>query len=84
MVDEITDARVNVDGVDTRSDADRHHGHLPVVIVGGGQAGLSTSWLLKKRGIAHVVLEKHRIGHATMQVETSLASACALAPDAVV
>ncbi len=64
MVDEITDARVNVDGVDTRSDADRHHGHLPVVIVGGGQAGLSTSWLLKKRGIAHVVLEKHRIGHA--------------------
>ena len=28
--------------------------------------------------------EKHRIGHATMQVETSLASACALAPDAVV
>ena len=28
--------------------------------------------------------EKHRICHATMQVETSLESACALAPDHVV
>ena len=59
MVDEITDARVNVDGVDTRSDADRDNGHVPVLIVGGGQAGLSTSHLLKKRGIAHVVLERN-------------------------
>jgi putative flavoprotein involved in K+ transport len=37
---------------------------IPVLIVGGGQAGLSTSHHLKQRGIAHLVLEKHRIGHA--------------------
>jgi putative flavoprotein involved in K+ transport len=36
----------------------------PAVIVGGGQAGLSMSHCLKQRGIEHVVLEKHRIGHA--------------------
>ncbi len=34
------------------------------MIVGGGQAGLSISYCLKERGIDHVVLEKHRIGHA--------------------
>jgi putative flavoprotein involved in K+ transport len=38
-----------------------HHG---VVIVGGGQAGLSMSWYLKQRGIDHVVLERNRIGYA--------------------
>ncbi len=37
--------------------------HIPVLIVGGGQAGLSVSWCLKQRGIAHVVLEKHRAMH---------------------
>jgi putative flavoprotein involved in K+ transport len=36
--------------------------HYPVVVVGGGQAGLSTSHYLKQRGIGHVVLEKRRIG----------------------
>jgi putative flavoprotein involved in K+ transport len=38
--------------------------HYPVVIIGGGQAGLSMSCLLKRRGIDHLVLEKHRIGEA--------------------
>ena len=38
--------------------------HLPVVIVGGGQAGLSMSYCLKKKNIAHLVIEKNRIGHA--------------------
>ncbi len=38
--------------------------HVPVVVVGGGQAGLSVSYHLKRRGIGHVVLEKHRVGHA--------------------
>lgn len=33
--------------------------HIPVVIIGGGQAGLSVSWYLCQSGIAHVVLEKH-------------------------
>ncbi|OUM03498.1 MSMEG_0569 family flavin-dependent oxidoreductase [Variovorax sp. JS1663] len=35
-----------------------------VVVIGGGQAGLSTSYYLKSAGIDHVVLEKRRIGHS--------------------
>jgi putative flavoprotein involved in K+ transport len=35
-----------------------------VVVVGGGQAGLSVSFLLQQRGISHVVLEAKRIAHA--------------------
>jgi putative flavoprotein involved in K+ transport len=35
--------------------------HYPVVIVGGGQAGLSTSHYLQQAGIAHMVFEKRRI-----------------------
>ncbi|MEY3298832.1 MAG: putative oxidoreductase CzcO [Cyanobacteriota bacterium] len=38
--------------------------HYPAIIVGGGQAGLAMSYCLRERGIDHVVLEKHRIGHA--------------------
>lgn len=38
--------------------------HYPVIIVGGGQAGLSTSYCLKQRGIEHVVFEKNRIAEA--------------------
>lgn len=38
--------------------------HYPVIVIGGGQAGLSASHQLTRRGIEHVVLEKHRIGHA--------------------
>jgi putative flavoprotein involved in K+ transport len=38
--------------------------HLPVIIVGGGQAGLSIGACLKDRGIGHVILEKHRIAHS--------------------
>ncbi|MGF1457685.1 MAG: MSMEG_0569 family flavin-dependent oxidoreductase, partial [Leptolyngbyaceae cyanobacterium] len=38
--------------------------HYTVIIVGGGQAGLSISYCLKQRGIDHVVLEKHQIAHA--------------------
>ncbi|HEY9827754.1 MAG TPA: MSMEG_0569 family flavin-dependent oxidoreductase [Stenomitos sp.] len=37
--------------------------HYPVIIVGGGQAGLSMSYCLKERGIEHLIFEKHRIGH---------------------
>jgi putative flavoprotein involved in K+ transport len=37
--------------------------HYPVVVVGGGQAGLSMSWWLTRRGIEHVVLEAHTAGH---------------------
>lgn len=38
--------------------------HLPVIIVGGGQAGLSLSACLQQRGIEHLVLEKHSAMHA--------------------
>ncbi len=38
--------------------------HVPVLIVGGGQGGLSLSALLKEQGIEHLILEKNRIGHS--------------------
>lgn len=38
--------------------------HYKVVVVGGGQAGLSTSYHLTAQGIEHLVLEKHRAMHA--------------------
>jgi len=40
---------------------DEHH---EVVVVGGGQAGLAVSWCLREQGVDHVVLERHRLGHA--------------------
>ncbi len=36
---------------------------FPVVVIGGGQAGLSMSWHLQDRGIEHVVLERHAVGY---------------------
>lgn len=36
-------------------------GHRAVVVVGGGQAGLSMSWCLTQRGIDHLVIERDRI-----------------------
>ena len=38
--------------------------HFPVIVVGGGQAGLSVSYGLKQRGVNHLVLEKHQIAHS--------------------
>ncbi|AGW92610.1 MSMEG_0569 family flavin-dependent oxidoreductase [Cupriavidus sp. DF5525] len=38
----------------------RHYG---VIIVGGGQAGLSMSYFLKQAGIDHLVIEKHAVTH---------------------
>src|SRR5437762_3036954 len=40
-------------------DGDRH----VVAVVGAGQAGLAMSHCLSRRGVDHVVLEKHRIGY---------------------
>jgi putative flavoprotein involved in K+ transport len=37
--------------------------HIPVAVVGGGQAGLAMSWCLRRRGVAHVVLERGTIAH---------------------
>ncbi|MDO9355718.1 MAG: MSMEG_0569 family flavin-dependent oxidoreductase [Solirubrobacteraceae bacterium] len=39
-------------------------GHHSVVIVGGGQAGLSASWFLTQESVDHIVLEASRTGHA--------------------
>jgi putative flavoprotein involved in K+ transport len=37
--------------------------HYPVIVIGGGQSGLSVSYALKQRGIDHIVFERHRIAH---------------------
>lgn len=38
--------------------------HYEVIVVGGGQAGLSVSHYLKQRGIGHMIFEKNRIAHS--------------------
>jgi putative flavoprotein involved in K+ transport len=38
--------------------------HRPVVVVGGGQAGLSASRCLSVRGIDHLVLERDTVAHS--------------------
>jgi putative flavoprotein involved in K+ transport len=38
--------------------------HVPVIVIGGGQAGLSASYYLSRQGVEHLVLEKNRIGHS--------------------
>ncbi|MEO0374900.1 MAG: MSMEG_0569 family flavin-dependent oxidoreductase [Cyanobacteria bacterium P01_A01_bin.17] len=38
--------------------------HYPVIIIGGGQAGLSISYCLRERSIDHIIFEKHRIAHS--------------------
>jgi putative flavoprotein involved in K+ transport len=38
--------------------------HWPVIVVGGGQAGLSMSRCLDRRGIDHVVLERAEVAHS--------------------
>jgi putative flavoprotein involved in K+ transport len=50
--------------VDEASRPIQRHG---VVVIGGGQAGLSMAACLQRRGIRPLVLEKHRIGHAWEQ-----------------
>jgi putative flavoprotein involved in K+ transport len=35
--------------------------HVRTLIIGGGQAGLAMSHHLTQRGLAHLVLERHRI-----------------------
>jgi putative flavoprotein involved in K+ transport len=38
--------------------------HVPAIVIGAGQAGLSVSHLLKQSSIEHLVFERHQIGHA--------------------
>ncbi|MET8979272.1 MSMEG_0569 family flavin-dependent oxidoreductase [Streptomyces sp. NPDC004539] len=37
--------------------------HYPVAVIGGGQAGLSVSHALTRRGVGHVVIEANRVGY---------------------
>src|SRR6201997_1741466 len=41
----------------------RENRHYSVLVVGGGQAGLSISYYLKQEGIDHLVLEKNTVTH---------------------
>ena len=41
--------------------------HVDTIVVGGGQAGLSTSWHLKKAGREHIILDRGRIGDTWRQ-----------------
>ena len=38
--------------------------HYPVIIIGGGHAGLSISRCCKERGIDHIVFEKDRLAES--------------------
>lgn len=38
--------------------------HFPVIIIGGGQAGLSISYCLKQNNIDHIIFEKNTIAHS--------------------
>ncbi len=38
--------------------------YYPVIIIGGGQAGLSISYCLKNKGIDHIIFEKNHIGYS--------------------
>ncbi len=38
--------------------------HYDIIIIGGGQAGLSLSWYMAQAGIHHIVLERSEIFHA--------------------
>jgi putative flavoprotein involved in K+ transport len=48
---------------DARAKA-RQPEHHTVIVIGGGQAGLSVSYCLKQRGIEHLVLEGRQIGYS--------------------
>jgi len=39
-------------------------GHYSVLVIGGGQAGLSASYYLQQQGINHLVLEKNTLTHS--------------------
>jgi len=38
--------------------------HFPVIVIGGGQAGLAMSWCLTQQGIKHIILERNHLGWA--------------------
>lgn len=49
---------------DNGTEETQFSGHYPVIIIGGGQAGLSMSYCLKERGVDHLIFEKNRLGES--------------------
>jgi len=49
---------------DNGAEETQFSGHYPVIIIGGGQAGLSMSYCLKQRGVDHLIFEKNRLGES--------------------
>ncbi|NOR69738.1 MAG: MSMEG_0569 family flavin-dependent oxidoreductase [Methylomarinum sp.] len=41
-----------------------HQTHYQTIIIGGGQAGLSVSYYLKKLNISHIIFEKNQVAHS--------------------
>ncbi|MEP2980891.1 MAG: MSMEG_0569 family flavin-dependent oxidoreductase [Lentilitoribacter sp.] len=48
----------------TRTIESESKSYIPVIIIGGGQAGLTVSWYLHNKGIEHVILEKEQKFHS--------------------
>jgi putative flavoprotein involved in K+ transport len=42
----------------------RQHGYVTVIVIGGGQSGLATSFCLTERGIDHIVLERGLVANS--------------------
>ena len=47
---------------------------IDVVVIGGGQAGLATSYELTQAGVEHVVLERGLVGETWRSAGTASAS----------
>ncbi len=50
--------------MDMTDDTQPPRNSYPVIVIGGGQAGLAISYCLCQRGIEHLILERHQIAHA--------------------
>ncbi len=55
---------MNTNQKDNGTEQTQVSGHYPVIIIGGGQAGLSMSYCLKERGVDHLIFEKNRLGES--------------------
>jgi putative flavoprotein involved in K+ transport len=58
---EVTELRAGLPRPRRRDRAAHVGGHHRVVVVGAGQSGLAVSWLLRREGIEHLVLERDSV-----------------------
>lgn len=68
MTNAVNTLTAESDVINTQSaaNAGEKHGvktNVCVIVIGGGQAGLSISWYLKHAGIEHLVFEKNSLAH---------------------